>query len=183
MPRVSTRDEILRVSAEQFARSGFKGTSLQDIAAQVGCSKAALLYHFAGKDAILLALVAPAAEALAGLVAHLATLGDAEVQTAAIDGFVDLVLRFRREVTLINQCVPQLLQEPAFEGVRPLTEALCYAFAGRSGSPAAIIAAEVLLSGIASVATEDERAAEALRPALVAVARRALAFPTANDKD
>jgi AcrR family transcriptional regulator len=181
MVRVSTRDEILRVSAERFARSGYKGTSLQVIAADVGCSKAALLYHFATKDAILLALVAPAAQALADLLAHVEDLDGADAQVAAIDGFVDLVLRFRREVTLIFQVIPQFLQEPAFADVRPLTDELCAAFAGRSPDPATCIAAAVVLGGIAAVAIDDERDAAALRPALVAVARRAL-IPR-HDKD
>jgi AcrR family transcriptional regulator len=177
MARISTRDEILRVAAEQFTRSGYKGTSLQEIAAEVGCSKAALLYHFAAKDSILLALVAPAAEALADLVAGLEALDDADVQPAAIDGFVDLVLRYRREVALIYDVIPQFLQEPAFEGVRPLTDLLCAAFAGRSTDPATCIAAEVLLSGIATAVIDDERDTAELRPALVGVARRALLSP------
>jgi AcrR family transcriptional regulator len=181
MARHSTRDEILRVATERFARFGYKGTSLQDIAAGVGCSKATLLYHFAGKDAILQDLVAPAVRDLAELVARLQTLDDRTVPGAAIDGFVDLVLRYRHEVSLIYDAIPQFQHDPAFESVRPHTDLLRAALTGRSGDPAGVIAAEVLLAGIAGVAIDDERDAARLRPALIAVARRALIPP--SDKD
>ncbi|GGQ81567.1 TetR/AcrR family transcriptional regulator [Couchioplanes azureus] len=181
MVRVSTREEILRVAAERFAHFGYKGTSLQDIAAGVGCSKATLLYHFASKDAILAELVEAAARELGELVASLEPLGDTAAQAAAIDGFVDLVLRHRREATLIYGGIPQFLQEPAFAGLLPLTDALCAAFAARSTDPGACVAAEVVLSGIVTVVVDEERDPTELRAALVGVARRALIHP--HDKD
>lgn len=174
MVRIRTRDEILRVAGELFTRYGFKGTSLHDIAAEVGCSKATLLYHFAHKDAILLALVEPARQSLIDLVARLAGVDDKGVRVAAIEGFVELVLRYRREVALIYDVTPQFLQEPRFAAVRELTDALRAGFAGRSAEPADQIAAEVLLGGIAAVVIDDKRDEVELRPALIAVARRAL---------
>jgi TetR/AcrR family transcriptional regulator, cholesterol catabolism regulator len=52
----STRARIIEVAARQFAKRGFKGTSLQDVADTVGISKTAIYHHFKSKDEILVAL-------------------------------------------------------------------------------------------------------------------------------
>ncbi len=53
---VSTRDRILDIAMDLFIEQGFDKTSLREIADQLGFSKAAIYYHFASKDEILLAL-------------------------------------------------------------------------------------------------------------------------------
>jgi AcrR family transcriptional regulator len=52
----STRDRILNVALELFTEKGYDGTSLREIAERLGVTKAALYYHFASKDDILMAL-------------------------------------------------------------------------------------------------------------------------------
>src|SRR5271154_5711535 len=52
----STRERILDVALDLFIEKGFDKTSLREIAEKLGFSKAALYYHFASKDDILLAL-------------------------------------------------------------------------------------------------------------------------------
>jgi AcrR family transcriptional regulator len=52
----STRDRILDVALDLFTAKGFDGTSLREIAEELGVTKAALYYHFASKDDILMAL-------------------------------------------------------------------------------------------------------------------------------
>jgi AcrR family transcriptional regulator len=52
----STRERILDVALDLFTEKGFDGTSLREIAERLGVTKAALYYHFASKDEILLAL-------------------------------------------------------------------------------------------------------------------------------
>lgn len=52
----STRDRILDVALRQFTEKGFDATSLQEIADELGVTKAALYYHFKSKDDILVAL-------------------------------------------------------------------------------------------------------------------------------
>lgn len=175
MARSNTRDEILAAAARQFANVGYKGASLHDIAVEVGCSKAALLYHFAGKDAILAALVEPPARDLAALDARLAAMDPDQAREAAIEGFIDLVLAYRREIALIYHDLPHLFERPAFADVRPATERLVELFAGGDGDPAAVLGAKVVLAGIAAVALEPPpEGDEHLREALIRVARRAL---------
>ena len=52
----NTRERILDVALDLFTEQGFDGTSLRQIAEQLGVTKAALYYHFTSKDDILLAL-------------------------------------------------------------------------------------------------------------------------------
>jgi len=52
----NTRERILDVSLDLFIEQGFDGTSLREIAENLGVTKAALYYHFTSKDDILLAL-------------------------------------------------------------------------------------------------------------------------------
>jgi AcrR family transcriptional regulator len=52
----STRERILDVALDLFVEQGYDKTSLREIAEKMGFTKAALYYHFASKDDILLAL-------------------------------------------------------------------------------------------------------------------------------
>jgi AcrR family transcriptional regulator len=53
---VNTRERILDVALDLFIAQGFDGTSLRQIAEQLGVTKAAIYYHFESKDDILMAL-------------------------------------------------------------------------------------------------------------------------------
>ena len=48
-----TKERILETALEMFAQSGYLGTSMSDIAARLGITKAALYKHYAGKQEIL----------------------------------------------------------------------------------------------------------------------------------
>jgi AcrR family transcriptional regulator len=54
--KVDTRERILDVALDLFTEQGYDGTSLRQIAEQLGVTKAALYYHFESKEDILRAL-------------------------------------------------------------------------------------------------------------------------------
>ncbi|HKN98209.1 MAG TPA: helix-turn-helix domain-containing protein, partial [Pseudonocardiaceae bacterium] len=58
-PGRDTRSDILAAAHELFTQRGYQHTSLREIAARLGLTKTAVLYHFATKQDILLALTQP----------------------------------------------------------------------------------------------------------------------------
>jgi AcrR family transcriptional regulator len=51
------RAEIVEIAAELFARKGFRGTGLAEVAARAGIAQAGLLHHFKSKKALLHAVI------------------------------------------------------------------------------------------------------------------------------
>jgi AcrR family transcriptional regulator len=99
----STRERILDVALDLFTEKGFDKTSLREIAEQLGVTKAALYYHFASKEDILMALHLRLHEV--GLDA-LSQLGDLEPTPARwadlLDKVVDQMLAHRK-IFLLHQ--------------------------------------------------------------------------------
>jgi len=102
----STRERILDIALELFTEQGYDKTSLRDIAERLGTTKAALYYHFARKEDILLelhmrlhALGREALERLDGL-----TDGQqrADAWPVLLDDFIDQVVE-HRDLVLLHQ--------------------------------------------------------------------------------
>ncbi|WP_062430556.1 TetR/AcrR family transcriptional regulator [Herbidospora daliensis] len=144
----SMRADILDSAARLFAAHGFRGTSLQDIASDVGCSKASLLYHFTNKDAILSELFAPVGREFDVLLGRLALLTGEEAAKAAVAGVVDLALHFRRQVKILLLGVDVLLDHPDLPDVDDVTEQLVDALVGRAPGQTPRVAGWMALLGI-----------------------------------
>ena len=92
MPRAAgttagdTRARILEVALDLVTERGYAGMSIRDLAERLDLTTAAMYYHFASKEAILDALVAPLADGLELLstAAGSGRLSDAEVLTQLV---------------------------------------------------------------------------------------------------
>jgi AcrR family transcriptional regulator len=100
---LSTRERILNVALDLFIEKGFDKTSLREIAEQLGFTKAALYYHFASKNDILMALHMRlhdfGREALQHIQAEPVTL---EIWSNLLDQLVDQMLA-QRKIFLLHE--------------------------------------------------------------------------------
>jgi AcrR family transcriptional regulator len=97
VPAKGTRERILDIALDLFIDKGFDKTSLREIAEQLGFSKAALYYHFASKDDILLALHLRLHEVLRDTISRLGSEATTMVSwRAVLDRVIDQMLANRR---------------------------------------------------------------------------------------
>jgi AcrR family transcriptional regulator len=84
LPRAQRREQILAAATQAFARAGFAGTSLDDIATEAGITKVILYRHFESKADLYQAVLARVCDLL---VTHVAgQVG--EFTDASIDGLL-----------------------------------------------------------------------------------------------
>lgn len=85
------RAEFVGIAADLFASHGFSATSLDDIAAAAGYSKAAVLYHFGSKDDLLVAVMEYHIDEINDLVAKLETEPDSPQR---VDNAIEAIATF-----------------------------------------------------------------------------------------
>jgi AcrR family transcriptional regulator len=104
-----TRQRILATASQLFVEHGYAATSVRDISQRLGMTKGSLYYHFASKEDLLVALLAPLFEAVDGFVAAAREGGEVTA---------DLV---RRLIDLLDEHAPMLrsfLADPSVEQVK-----------------------------------------------------------------
>ncbi len=103
--RQTAREELKAIALRQFASAGFAGTSLQHIADAAGYSKSSVLYHFASKEALLEATLAPAMDELGEILDRFVARGPSRsAQDEFVTEFIDFLLANRLQVHMfVNQ--------------------------------------------------------------------------------
>jgi AcrR family transcriptional regulator len=80
--RAQRREQILAAATEAFARAGFAGTSLDDVAAEAGVSRVILYRHFASKADLYRAVLDRARQRL------IAAIGEDHYTLASVNALV-----------------------------------------------------------------------------------------------
>jgi len=177
-----TRDRVLREAARLFARSGFHGTTIEDLGAACGISGPALYKHFASKDEVLARLLIGISEQL--LEGGRTVVAGAPVPAEALRGLVAFHADFATsEPDLIRVQDRDLanLSAPAARRVRTLQRAYVEVWTEalrrvRSELTPELARTEVhALFGLLN-STPHSGSTLVARECLVAMATRALAF-------
>ncbi len=177
MKRSGTRERILEISAGLFARKGFTGTSIADIARELGTTTAALYYHFPSKADILTGLLAEPLKAYARITEDIDTARPSP--ETILGAFIDLTAESRElsqiidrdpaVLELINQQLPRTSQE--------MTAAAIEALAGPDADRATIVRANaafaVVKGATLAILGEGELTGDD-RAEIIAAAMRAL---------
>lgn len=172
-----TRERILDIAQELFARQGYTATSITDIARGLGTTSAALYYHFPSKAAILDALVEQPVAVYAALAARAGEMDADEILVA----LTDLAADSRELLALISgdPTVIAVLDERSAVPPRQMIESIIGALAGPGAGRAAAIRAHAAFAVVkegtlAALSMSDQPLGSADRAEIVAAARRAL---------
>ena len=114
---VPTRDAVFDSAATLFAKSGFDGVSVEDIARDAGVNKAMIYYHFADKLALYRAVLADGLGRMGATVNAIAMASDAPA--TKLDRFIEAFVR----MTETRPWMPALMLREIAEGAPRLDEA------------------------------------------------------------
>jgi AcrR family transcriptional regulator len=98
----ATRQGIVDTAGRLFSERGYEGASLQDIADEMGLTKAAVYYHFPSKADILRAIVVPTFHTLNDLLDIAETKRSrTERMRVIVNGLVDMLVLHREALSIL----------------------------------------------------------------------------------
>jgi AcrR family transcriptional regulator len=174
-----TRQRILTIAGELFARKGYSGTTTAEIAHLLGTTQAALYYHFKSKADILDALLAEPFAILIRLTEP-ATLHQLATEEL-LESCIEFVVSAHELIPLVtgDPVVRSILDDRLPRKPQEMIDAIISALAGPRPSRAAIVRAyaaiAVIKGGILTVlATSDQHLSSSDRDEIVSAALRVL---------
>ncbi|MFI7638364.1 TetR family transcriptional regulator [Nonomuraea sp. NPDC049400] len=174
-----TSQRILEAARALFAARGYRATSMQSIADEVGITKAALYYHFESKEEILRRLTLPLLDELEAVLAEAESAdGAEEVRWRAIEGYVDVHLRHRHTLIMLVKDMTLLVQAPIADRFRAAIALANELVAGPGGGMEQQVRACQVVAGLADpVVLFRDAPAEQLRSLILDGARALLGEP------
>jgi len=149
---MSTQEELRTIALAEFAGSGYLGTSLQRIAEIGGVSKSSVLYHFASKEALLDAAIAPAIDRLEGILERTSSEPfTAQSRDEFIVQFVDFLLESRLEVNMFLNHGSTLEDVPVIDRANALVVRLADYFATATTTTEGFMRFGIALGGAAFI--------------------------------
>jgi AcrR family transcriptional regulator len=149
MTAADTRRRILAIAAELFSRQGYTGTTIADIARELGTTTAALYYHFPSKADILGGLLA---EPLAAYTRILEGMDSDQPEPAELLGaFIDLTVDSRELAGVIDKdpAVLAMIDERLPQTSRQMTERVVALLAGSGLAGSGLAGSGLAGSGLA----------------------------------
>ena len=121
--RQPSRDKILDCAEQLFARRGFAGIGLAEVAEQVGLSKSSLFHHFSSKAQLYAAVMSRILDRIEAELVRSLAVGGGPVQR--LERWLDVVI----DVLAVNKTYARLLLRSLFEddelvGVLPEEQAV-----------------------------------------------------------
>lgn len=109
-PKSDTRERIQQVARDLFARRGVQGTSLQDIADEMGITKPALYYHFNSRDDLVRSILVPLIDEGERFVTGLEQRETQIDVRELVGGYFDFHYRHCRDLMLVLLELPMLAE-------------------------------------------------------------------------
>jgi len=155
---MSSHEELRVIALTEFARAGYGATSLQRIAEIARLSKSSVLYHYASKEALLEAAIAPALERFESMVSKLEASDASEAdRTAFIVDFVDLLIEHTQEVHMFVNQAPSLEDVPVFDRANALAVRVAAHFASTTHSALERMRFGIALGGAAYMMASQQQ--------------------------